>query len=177
MASEDSYWQMAMRIRGNGSKIRRMVKGPICIPMELDMKVSGSKINNKASAARLGLMEVSTKVCITMVKNMAKENLPGKMEHLILGTGTSTRCTVRVFLGGQTAGATKGSIKTIGNTAKGSSSVLTENVRKGYGRMENKRKFYKQSPLITEMYKLTQTELRIIIQPRYIKILSIIKIR
>jgi hypothetical protein len=43
--------------------------------------------------------------------------------------------------------------------------------------MENKRKFYKQSPLITEMYKLTQTELRIIIQPRYIKILSIIKIR
>ena len=64
----------------------------------------------------------------------------------------------RAFLGGQTAGATKVSIKTIENTAKGSSSVLTENVRKESGRMENKSKFYKQSPLITEMYKLTQME-------------------
>ena len=177
MASGDSYWQMATRIRANGLKIRRMVKGLICIRMELDTKVSGSRINKKDWAARPGLMEVSTKACITMVKNMAKENLPGKMEHLILETGTSTRCTARVFLGGQTADATKGSIKTIGNMAKGSSSVLTENVRKGFGRMENKRKFFKQSPLITEMYKLTQTEQLIIIQPRYIKILSIIKIR
>ena len=151
--------------------------GHICIPTEQDTRVSGSRINKKVWAVRHGPMEVSTKACIMMVKNMDKANSLGKMEHLILGTGTSTRCTVRVFLGGQTAGATKGSIKTIGNTAKGSSSMLTENVRKGYGRMENKRKFYKQSPLITEMYKLTQTELRIIIQPRYIKILSIIKIR
>ena len=158
MASEGLYWLMAMPIKGNGSRTRRMGWGHICIPTEQDTRVSGSRINKKVWAVRHGPMEVSTKECITMVKNMDKANLLGKMEHLILETGTSTRCMARVFLGGQTAGAMKGSIKTIENTVKGSSSVLTENVRRESGRMENKSKFYKQSPLITEMYKLTQME-------------------
>jgi hypothetical protein len=129
---------MEMPTKGNGSRIRRMVKGPICIPMEQDTRVSGSKINKKDWGAKRGLMEVSTKACITMVRNMARANSHGKMAHLILGTGTSTRCMAMVFLGGQTVGSTKGSIKTIGNMAKESSSVLTEKERREFGRMENK---------------------------------------
>jgi hypothetical protein len=138
VASEGLYWLMAMLTKGNGSRTRRMVKGLICIPTEQDTRVSGSKINKKDWGAKRGLMEVSTKACITMVRNMARANLYGKMEHLILGTGTSTRCMAMVFLGGQTVGSTKGSIKTIGNMAKESSSVLTEKERREFGKMENK---------------------------------------
>ena len=138
MASEGLYWLMEMPTKGNGSRIRRMVKGLICIPMEQDTRVSGSKINKKDWGAKRGLMEVSTKVCITMVRSMARANLYGKTVHLMLGTGTSTRCMAMVFLGGQTVGSTKGSIKTIENMGKESSSVLTEKERREFGRMGNK---------------------------------------
>jgi hypothetical protein len=138
VASEDLYWLMAMPTKGNGLKTKHMVLEPICIWTEQDTRASGLKINKKDLAVRRGRMEAGTKACITMVKNMVRGNSRGKMELLILETGTSTRCTAMAFLGGQTVGTTKESIKTIENTAKGCSSVLTENERRGYGRMENK---------------------------------------
>jgi hypothetical protein len=138
VALEGLYWLMAMPTKENGSRIKRMVKGPICIPTELDTRVSGSKINKKDWGAKRGLMEVSTKACITMVRNMVRANSHGKMAHLMLETGLLTRCMAMVFLGGQTAGATKGSIKTIENMEKESSSVLTEKERREFGRMGNK---------------------------------------
>lgn len=100
MASEGLYWLMEMLIKGNGSRTRLMGWGHICIQMEQDTRVSGSRINKKVWAVRHGQMEVSMKACITMVKNMAMANSLGKMEHLTLETGTSTKCMATVFLGG-----------------------------------------------------------------------------
>ena len=117
-ALEDLYWLMEMHIKGNGLETKLMASELICIQTVLDMKGNGLKINKKDSDARNGQMEVSIKACITTVRSMGKENSSGKMVHIIMETGTSTRCTVMAFLCGQTADPTKGNIKMIENTAK-----------------------------------------------------------
>lgn len=67
MVGADLFMPKVMFMKGNGQKIKPMVKEFILTSMALAMKVFGIKISSTGSALSNGLMELSMKVITTVV--------------------------------------------------------------------------------------------------------------
>ena len=110
MASEFSHGQMEPDMKGSGLMGRQAEKGNLFILMEIFMKengktirqmvmefthiamvrntkVIGEKIFKTAMERKFGLMEVNTKDCIKMEKNMVMEDMCGQMGALMKEVG------------------------------------------------------------------------------------------
>jgi hypothetical protein len=67
-------------------------------PMELNMRVIGSKINNMVTEKKFGLMEPATKVITKKEKSMELVTLSGQINQLILESFTITTSLEKVFI-------------------------------------------------------------------------------
>ena len=72
-----------MFMKESGKMIRLMVKESTIIPMELNMRAIGEKINNMVMVLKHGQMERATKGSIKMERKMDMESFCGLMVQLI----------------------------------------------------------------------------------------------
>ena len=68
--------------------------------VELDTKESGNLISNMDMESKCGLMDLSMRVTIIMVKNKVKENSPGPTAIIMSGYSKRTTYRARVHTHG-----------------------------------------------------------------------------
>jgi hypothetical protein len=135
---EDSSWQTATPMKENGSKIKHMASGSICMQMVLATRANGLKTSKMGRDMKDGLMEVSIKGRTKMVRSKAKGNLRGKMGLRTMVIGCRIKCMGMVCSNGLMVDAIRASIKMTESMAMEFLGIRMVDKNRVYGKMENK---------------------------------------
>ena len=127
-----------MLMRVNGSRTRLTGGGSTTTLMERFTKDNGLMTSRRAWVRRSGLMVVSTKVPIKMVRNTGKGDSDGLMVQATQGDGLQIEWRVRVSLGGQTEGGSRASTGQTRNMVGEHILGLMGGGQRGYGTRGNR---------------------------------------
>lgn len=142
-----------------GKTIKHTVMDSIITPMELAMKVIGTKINNTEKEKRSGQTMLAMRASIKMGRNMEEVSSCGPMDQRIQEISSKTTSTAWVF----TPGLTEGNMTDNGRTTRWTAKVyspgqMEENMKDSMLTIRKKDKVYSRGQMDASMMATGKTE-------------------